>query len=107
MGYLPNAPERRNVDVYDGQPIIQILPKLTGTHQLSQVTVRGANDPDVDGTHVHAPTGRSCASCNADSNLTCMAAGRRPISSSNNVPPLAASNAPQRFRAAPLESPYS
>ena len=43
-------PQRRNMDRYDIQPVIQIFPKALLPHHLLQVAVGGGDDPDI---HLH------------------------------------------------------
>jgi hypothetical protein len=51
------------------------------------------------------PSGRISPSCSTRSSLACSDSGMSPTSSSNSVPPLAASNSPARSRSAPVKAP--
>ena len=54
-----------------------------------------------------APTGSISPSCSARSSFTCASIGSSPISSRNNVPPLASTNFPACFSLAPVKAPFS
>ena len=46
---LLSLPQRRNIQLEHIEPVVQILPEFSRTHQIFQIFVGGCDDPDVDG----------------------------------------------------------